>query len=238
MIAILICNRDAEELAFIDESCREHLARKSAEDLVLFKARDDVALADAALEERLVDLLYYDFRKGQSLSGLRSFRKRYGATMLMLITDRDVSPLEYLRPGISPDSLTLRPLEPGNFDLMNEEFLESYLERNREQQAEECFVVSNRDEKIRVPYSHIYYFEAREKKLFVRTQYEEYAFYETMEKLEKRLPEQFRRCHRSYIVNTKKIHRYVPGENYIELYHQIGVPVSRSYKSRFLEKDQ
>ena len=72
-----------------------------------------------------------------------------------------------------------------------------------------------------------------DKKLFVRTKTEEYAFYDTIEALLARLPEQFRRCHRSYIVNTEKITRILNSENYIELTKEIGVPLSRSCKAAF-----
>ena len=89
---------------------------------------------------------------------------------------------------------------------------------------------------MQIPFSQIYYFEARDKKLFVRTKNEEYAFYDTIESLARLLPEHFQRCHRSYIVNMEKIYRIVPSENYIELTEQIGVPVSRSYKSVLMGK--
>ena len=95
--------------------------------------------------------------------------------------------------------------------------------------------MDTREEKLLVPYAHIYFFEARDKKLFVRTRHGEYAFYDTMEALERRLPENFRRCHRSYIVNMEKVLRYLPAENYLELADRIGVPVSRSYKAALRE---
>ena len=231
MIAILVCDRDERERALIGEDCRSRVASSSDEQLQISAAEGDTELLAAVREERLVHLLYYDYRKGQTLEGLRLFRRRCGDAMVMLITDASVSPLEYLRPGVAPDSLLLRPVSGEALDAVNGEFLESFFERFGAQDS--SFVVDTREEKVFVPYSQIYYFEARDKKLFVRTKNEEYAFYDTIEALEGRLPGEFRRCHRSYIVNTAKIQRILPADNFIDLGSQIGVPVSRSYKAAF-----
>lgn len=233
MIAILVCDSDKQELAMILQDCKKQVERNSDEALRVETAADAQAFSRASENEKLVDLLYYEFQKGQETSDLRSFRRRCSDTMVLYITDPTVSPLEYLRPGIAPDSLLLRPLTAKQLADVNTEFMNSFFERFESKDAESCFVVDTRDEKVFIPFSYIYYFEARDKKLFVRARNEEYAFYDTIEALEKHLPENFQRCHRSYIVNTSKIVRIFLAENYIELSDQIGVPISRSYKSLF-----
>ena len=233
MIAILVCDRDAREREQIGRDCRMRVARRSDEPLQLTGASSDGELLRAAEQERLVHLLYYDYRSGQSLDGLRRFRQNSEGAMLMLVTDPTVSPLEYLRPGVAPDSLLLRPVEAASLDAVNGEFVDSFLERMRQRRAADSFVVDTREEKVLIPYAQIYYFEARDKKLFVRTRHEEFAFYDTIEGLAGRLPAAFRRCHRSYIVNTEKIQRILPADNFIDLGGQIGVPISRSYKAAF-----
>ncbi len=233
MIGILVCDSDKRELAMILQDCKKQVERNSDEALQIETAADSHAFSRAAESEKLVDLLYYEFQKGQETGDLRSFRRRCSDTMAMYITDPSVSPLEYLRPGIAPDSLLIRPLTAKQLAAVNAEFMESFFERFESKDAESCFVVETREEKVFIPFSYIYYFEARDKKLFVRARNEEYSFYDTIEALEKRLPENFQRCHRSYIVNTSKIMRIFLTENYIELSDQIGVPISRSYKSLF-----
>lgn len=233
MIAILVCCRDERERDLISRDCRGRIARESDEELRVETMSSDMELLRAAKEERLIHMLYYGFREGQDLEGLRSFRRQYGDAMVMLVTDASVSPLEYLRPGIAPDSLLLRPLNSEKLSAVNSEFMDSFFDRFAKKGPESAFVVETREEKVLIPHSQIYYFEAREKKLFVRTKHEEYAFYDTIEALEKRLPESFKRCHRSYIVNTRKIQRILTAENFLDLGNQIGVPVSRSYRTAF-----
>lgn len=231
MIAALICDRNREERELLNQDCRKQIAERCGESLHIDNIPDDAALARAANQEQLVHLLYYRFSKGQSVRTLRLFRKNCADAMVMLITEPSVSPLEYLRPGIAPDALAFCPLEEEQLSESNSELISSFLERFQE--SEDRFLLVTRDEKVLLPWSHIYYFEARDKKIFVRTRHEEYAFYDTMEKLESCLPDTFRRCHRSYIVNTSKILRVVSAENYLELANGIGAPLSRSYRPYF-----
>lgn len=233
MIAIVFCGKDQRECALIARDCREQVARGGGEQMCMETAADDEALSGIRTGERLVHLLYYTFRKGQPLQALRAFRRQYSDTMVMLLADKTVSPLEYLHPGVAPDSLLPRPVDEAQLKAVNAEFMQSFFENFHDSRADSSFVVETREEKVFIPYSHIYYFEARDKKLFVRVKNEEYAFYDTIEALGNRLPDTFRRCHRSYIVNTGKIVRIRPAENYIELSDQLGVPISRSYKAAF-----
>ena len=124
MIAILICDRDAQEQDIIAQNCRRQVAIRSEESAQIEKLSDSDALSVAVGNEKLIDLLYYDFNADRTLGKLREFRNRYKESMLMLIADASVSPLEYLRPGIAPDSLMLRPLNQSLLDTVNGEFIE------------------------------------------------------------------------------------------------------------------
>lgn len=233
MIAILVCSKDEQERSLISRDCRKRIAKGSDQELRLKNAASDIELLEAVEDGQLIHMLYYSFHKGQDLAGLRIFRKQYSGAMVMLVTDPSVSPLEYLRPGIAPDSLLLRPLSDEKLSAVNGEFMDSFLDLFEKKESESNFVVETREEKVFIPHSQIYYFEARDKKLFVRTRNEEYAFYDTIEALGNRLPGEFRRCHRSYIVNMQKIQRILAAENFLDLGNQIGVPISRSYRAAF-----
>ncbi len=212
--------------------CRTRVAASTDEELQL-SAGGEECLREALGKEQIIHLLYCTFRKGQPLEPLREFRRRSRDAMLMLIADPKVSPLEYLRPGVAPDGLMLRPLDRKKLEEANREFMDSFFERFHVGSASDSFVVDTREEKVYVPYASIYYFEARDKKLFVRTRDGEYPFYGTIEALEASLPENFARCHRSYVVNRDKVKRMLTVENYLDLGSGIGVPVSRSYRSAF-----
>ena len=48
--------------------------------------------------------------------------------------------------------------------------------------------------------------------------------------MEKKLPENFLRCHRSYIVNMSKVTAVKVSQSLIEVQDNLQVPLSRSYK--------
>lgn len=234
MVAVTICDKNGSECRMIGSDCKNQIAQCSDEEMQLSTIPDDAALRQTAEAETPLDLLYYDFRGGDQTEGLRLLRKQYGDAMVMLITEANVSPLLYLRPGIAPDSLLLRPVQETQLRAINQEFVQSYFEK-RGGAAQDSFLVDTREEKAVVPYFHIYYFEAREKKVFLRTKHTEYAFYSTIDALEKMLPDTFQRCHRSYIVNMQKLVRVLSSENCLELAGQITIPVSRSYRALLRE---
>ncbi len=234
MVAVTICDKNDRECKMIGSDCKSQVAQCSDEELRLSTLPDDAALRQTAETETPMNLLYYDFCGGDQTEGLRLVRKQYGDAMVMLITEANVSPLLYLRPGIAPDSLLLRPVQETQLRAINQEFVQSYFEK-RGSSTPDSFLVDTREEKVVVPYSHIYYFEAREKKVFLRTKHTEYAFYSTIDALEKTLPDSFQRCHRSYIVNMQKLVRVVSSENCLELAGEITIPVSRSYRALLKE---
>lgn len=93
-------------------------------------------------------------------------------------------------------------------------------------------LLESREEKISIPLERIYYIEAMEKKVYVCTGAEEYGYYSTLDKLENDLPDNFVRCHRSFIVNTDKIKKVALSKNTIYLAEEYEVPLSRSYKAK------
>ena len=96
-------------------------------------------------------------------------------------------------------------------------------------------VLENREGRLSIPFSHIYYLEVREKRVFVRLKEKEYSKYDTLEHMIQELPEGFIRCHRSFVVNGQCISRVKLSENCIYLADDIQVPLSRSYKAAIKE---
>ncbi|MDO4329656.1 MAG: LytTR family DNA-binding domain-containing protein [Lachnospiraceae bacterium] len=185
--------------------------------------------------EPLVDLVCWDVTPPGSVEHLMKLRKAYRQAFLMVVADCHVSPMAYLKPGILPSALILKPLEKGKVSQVIGELLEVFSQQFDKKELPETFVIESREGKQYIPLQQICYVEAREKKLYIRTRQEEFGFYETIENMEKQLPEFFCRCHRSYIVNMQKVKVVKPSLNVIELQDGITVPLSRSYKKTIKE---
>ena len=105
---------------------------------------------------------------------------------------------------------------------------------NNEKTNDLCKIPVEENERYRLlDYSEIYYFSTAENKVKVHTKKDFYLTSLNLKELEKRLPADFFRIHRSYIVNLNKIREIIPwfkGKYQIVLDDIVGheIPVSRT----------
>lgn len=183
----------------------------------------------------MLDLICMDISDADGLLAVQELRKKNRHAYIILIASPKTSPASYMRPGIMAGSLMLRPLGKAQVQEVLEEAFREFAARFQKSGDMEQFVIDNREGKWLVDYEQIYYFEAREKKIFLNTDTREIPFYDTMENLEKRLPDFFIRCHRSFFINGKKIEKLQLGRNLAILEGGWEIPVSRSYKTSLKE---
>lgn len=178
-------------------------------------------------QEPVLDVVNWDVTLDQELNGIIGIRRRYKSAFLMILADSSMSPMQYIRPGISPNSLLLKPYTQIELERAVNEMV---LNCTGDVSDEDTLLIHTRECDRWVPFSQIYYVEAREKKLFIRTKAEEFGFYNSIEGVKKTLPEYFRQCHRSYIVNMKRVIRVELSKQVVEMDGGICVPIARSYK--------
>lgn len=211
-------------------------AAKWTEEAWGYEMFENMETLEAYLDsEPLIDLLSWDVTVPGSVERLEAMRKDYRQAFLMVVADGRISPMAYLKTGILPSALLLKPLAKENVSKVIGELMEIFSEKFEKKELPEMFVVESREGKQYFPLQQIYYVEAREKKIYIRTKQEEYGFYETIENMEKRLPGFFCRCHRSYIINMRKVTAVKASLNLIEMQDEIQVPLSRSYKKAIKE---
>ena len=179
-------------------------------------------------------LIGWDVSAEEDRRALSSVRENCRDAFLLVLAAPETSPLTFLTPAIAPTSLVIRPLTVSEVNRVAGEMVSSLRRQNEE--SEESFVISAKNEQTRIAFHRIYYFEARGRKLYARLRNEEIGFAGTLEQLEEELPEEFRRCHRSFIVNTKKIEKIHLAQGMIELWDAMEVPLSRSYKRMIKEQ--
>ncbi len=235
MIAILSYNRSQKEQYIIEQGCRSQVGKKTEDKMLFMGITKHEELDEIIKEGRLIHFIYYEIRDNRDINALRGLRKADDSAFLMLLTSSSVSPMNYLKPGLSPDALLLRPFGQKEFDQVNEELFDSYMEKLDAEQKNTFFMIRTREENCRIPCSKILYFEANNKKITVRVESEEYEIYDSIENIQGTVPQYFVRIHRSYLVNSKKIRRARLTEGMIELEQGVVVPVSRTYKQKLKE---
>lgn len=232
MVSVAAYDENISELGQMIAMAKD-LAARLTEDNWRFQKLTDMAQLRAYLEDApFLDILLYDVTREEALTYLNQFRRTYRATGLLLLADRETSPMRYMRPGICADALLLRPWSKEQAREVLEELIIAYIESiQKKGGADRFYVIDTKERSIRLPYDQIYYFEAREKKIYVCSGKEEFGFYCTIDRLEKELPKQFVRCHRGFIVNSVKIRKVALSQNLLYLTDDFEVPVSRSYRA-------
>lgn len=184
-------------------------------------------------EKPLVHLFIYDICDKRSMEFLLEIRKAYPYAHIMILADVSVSPMEYIRSGLCAHSLLLRPWGKRQaYEVLND-FLSEYVEglEKEKRGGDDFYVLETKEGMMNIPYVQIYFFEAREKKIYLCAGKEEFGFYSTMDKLAAELPDNFVRCHRGFIVNINKIRKIALSKNILYLQDDFDVPLSRSYKA-------
>ncbi len=217
------------ELNFVNKVIRLNIAKLFDEDwnIELFYSLKEFATFVGA--EDFVDFVCVDISESIAVSVVELIRKKNKETVIMLMADATVSPALYMKPSIMAASLLLFPLDENQVtDTIGELF--RFMSAEKMAKDEGFFVIKSKSHHEHIPNSKIIFFESRDKKLFLNTSKKEYGFYETIDSALENLPDYFIRCHRSYIVNSRKIKKVMLSENLIELDDGIMIPVSKSYK--------
>ena len=235
MISMMNYSQSKQELGLLREQIRD-LAAYCSEDKWEIYSFSLLQELDSFLKEQpIVNLSCYDITGQGSLDYLHKIREIYHKTSLMLIADLKMSPMDYIKPDILASELILRPYKSEDLKGKLHSLISSYLGKEGE---EEEFVLDMKEEKLRIPYRQIYYLEALDKKIYVRMKKEGKGFYGTLDALEENLPEDFVRCHRSFIVNWNYVEKILRSQNLLVLVDGMQVPFSRSYKAKLMERMQ
>lgn len=182
-----------------------------------------------------ISLCCADF-EAEGERAVRAVKDREPTAFIVIIAGSNISPVAYVRPSIMATGLLLRPLKKSQVAEMLYEVMDMIKVRAKEQLFNnETFIFTTREGTIRVPYSQILYFEARNKKIFLCTGRREMDFYSTLESILHKVPEYFLRCHKGFIVNKHLVNRVNWGENRLYLIGGFQVPISRSYREAVKE---
>lgn len=228
MSEFVISNEKDWENALLKEASKKNIARVSEN---MWAIRDNLSVKQfqKLLESRNdMDVVYMDVTRENAIEATEQMRRENRQAVLMIIADETVSPMEYLKPSVQAASLLLRPFKEQQAKDVVEKTWDWYGEKVSTE--DEFLSLEIAHDKITIPYGRILYFESSNKKIYVNLQNEKYCISDTLERLEKYLPDYFIRSHRSYIVNKRKIRDIFLSKGEIVLEHEVFVPISRSYK--------
>lgn len=230
MIIMVISDESDKERKYIVRYSKDLAGRYTNENWKMLQCATPRELGEIVKEQIPADIICVDITMSGALDMVKELRQLASQAYIILIANSSISPLVYMRPAIGAESLMLKPLSEKQIQEVLSEAIEAYVYRFYKPDESKVFVVENSGGRSLIDYERIYFFEARDKRVYLNTESEEYGFYDTLEQLEKRLEGEFLRCHRSFLVNKEKIAEVFLSQNRIVLKGEFEVPLSRSYK--------
>ena len=109
-------------------------------------------------------------------------------------------------------------------------------ESRTQQEIDEIFIKKN-SALVRLKYDDILWIEALENYVIINSNNAKFTIHFTMKSIESQLPtNKFKRVHRSYIVNIRKIDKIEDNTIFIKNDEGIkGIPIGKAYKERFMK---
>lgn len=227
---MIISGGTDRERQYIVSYAKDLAGRYTEENWKMIQCASQKELSDVVKEKVPANMICVDITVDGALELVKELRRLSPAAYIILIASAQISPLLYMRPSVEAQSLMLKPLSEKQMKEVLSEAVSTYAARFYTAKEKEVFIVENGGERSLIDYDRICFFESREKRVYLNTESEEYGFYDTLEQLAERLDERFLRCHRSFLVNKKKIESVFLSQNRIVLEGQIEIPLSRSYK--------
>ncbi|MGM0499634.1 MAG: LytR/AlgR family response regulator transcription factor [Bacillota bacterium] len=201
------------------------------------------------LKEHDVDLLFLDIqipgKSGIEIARILNEQKHDSYIIFTTAYDEyaveafQLSAVDYLLKPISDqrleESLDRAKKEINDNNNFNQQLENLFANLNNSKQKE-CLnkiAVMEKDYYLMLNFGDIYYFSTKNKKVWAHCHKKSYMTGFQLKELEKMLPEQFFRIHKSYIVNLKHIKAVIPWfkgkyQVLMEDYSEHKIPVSRS----------
>jgi DNA-binding LytR/AlgR family response regulator len=198
--------------------------------------------ANEVLQNESIDLMFLDIQMPQ-LTGT-DFLKSLAKPPIVIFTTAypnyavegfELNALDYLLKPISMD----RFLKAANKAIQQHNLAsnEGTVASGQEEDHEEYFFVKADKKLIKVNYDDILYIEGLKDYVIIRMDHDRVITLQTMKSLESKMPSpQFKRIHRSYIVNTNRIKAIVGNMvEIIEKNQAKHLPIGKNYREELLQ---
>lgn len=237
MNAVVIYSRSKAESGMLHDAFRAIAGFREQDAWTVRRAATREELLQAVTDGAIAQICFADITGVSSLPIAEFVRRLFESAQLVLVVDSATPPTSYIRPGILPAGLLFKPLSLEAVRTLMQELLRIVRTRRQTEVFQDAAIsVASHGSTYRIPLREVLYFEARNKKLYLYTQNAEIEFYDTLERLQTRLPKEFLRCHKSFVVNTAAIEEIALAQNRITLCGgRIELPISRSYKAAVKE---
>ena len=225
MLDIFIYEEDSGLRKQLKEQCLSYLIENNY-DSGIYEYSESVEKHETALYMLELDERSSDYS--------HSIRRNNSSNYVIMLLNNNGELVKAVRPGINPSGYIIKPFERQNVYLVLDEVFTDY--RNCVGDLSEgmfCFKIKSKE--YTVPYDKIILFESRNKKTVLRTEIQEFEFYDTLDEILKNTPDFFVKIHKSFVINLMRVSSVDYGKMFVELDDGSVAYISRTYKSELKE---
>lgn len=237
MISVLIYCHDKMHIEEIHNLCSYNIALMGNEQLsVLRYSRDDSPSEASSQENVTIDLIFYEILSEADLEELRELRLLYEEAEVLIIAPSWIPTEWYLVPDIRPVMFLPEACDNITKKERIHDFFVYFYEKRMMLQSTDMLIIDVKEEKRFLNYDQIICLEASEKKIKVYYNQEQIFFYSSLKALERKLPSNFIRCHRSYIVNSIYISRMNLAQSNLIVKDKLVIPISKKFRNKMIHR--
>lgn len=227
---ILIRDTDPEHAEKLKEFCLKFLFIENKEgDIFILGEPEETKKVLESLE--VAGIFFLDVEYGL-WEIVEKIRERSEQEYIILMGETGEKILESITPETRPSGTLIKPVQEEKIKNILQELWKDY-ENISEDSKKFRFQIKSMVYVL--PCEKILCFESTGKKIRVCTCGQEFVFYDSLSRIEKELPDNFVRVHKSYVVNVDKIKSVNYAEMEVELEGDMYAYVSRRYKEALKE---
>lgn len=226
MLHFVLCDDNVQVLNRLEKTLETIFIKNDIDAQISFKATKSDEILNY-IEDNAVDVLILDINLKSSVSGCdvaSMVRKKNKNVYIIFLTGH----LEY----------ALIAYKYKTFDYLPKPVTDERLEETILRLIEDTKNIYNqfiRINNIIIKQDDIDYIKKDGMKLVFCTATHEYETYSSFSKICSCLPDNFVRCHKSYIINVNNVTHFIPSDNLVMFSHSSFCPIGAKYKNKFLE---
>ncbi len=154
---------------------------------------------------------------------------------IVIVLENHLDLITVIKPNVRPSGVLVKPIQKESINQILTDTSRD-LEKFSKKDYTNVYKFKIKSKEYVIPMDDIVYFETRDKKTYLNTLSNEFGFYEPLDEVFSKLPQNFLKVHRSFIVNLDKVVSVDYHSNIITLNSEQIVPFARNYKSIIKEK--
>jgi len=231
VLRIIICDDIKTNISTINQSIRNIISNMSiSREIEIFSTNPD-SLMNYKIKDNYTYLFILDviYKNISGLDIAKKIRRQYKEVFIIFVTGHIELLCKVINQNIMPSGFISRPINENDMRKILFNVFDYYKESGKT--MIQTLTINIGSNVYRIPFNEIIYIESLNKKILIYSDTIRISCYNSLQMLEKELGSSFIRCHKSFIINKKRIKNILFTEMIIEMDNGSKISMSRTYKN-------